>query len=133
RAREPRGRPRRDRALRLQGDGLHPRRDGDHPSDAGGRGARGLASRPAGAGRADAQVPDPARRPLLVRGRVRLLRMAGLSSSGPEAPLGPAHRPSDLGAAVKLALELDTDRFAPGEEVTGRVEALEGGPSRSLT
>jgi hypothetical protein len=34
---------------------------------------------------------------------------------------------------VRLALELDSDRVAPGERVDGRIEVLEGGPSRSLT
>jgi hypothetical protein len=34
---------------------------------------------------------------------------------------------------VKLALELESDRVAPGEGVAGRVRVLEGGPSRSLT
>jgi hypothetical protein len=34
---------------------------------------------------------------------------------------------------VKLALELDAQRVAPGEDVTGRVVVLEGGRSRSLT
>jgi hypothetical protein len=33
---------------------------------------------------------------------------------------------------VKLALELKSDRVAPGEPVAGRVIVLEGGPSRSL-
>jgi hypothetical protein len=34
---------------------------------------------------------------------------------------------------VKLALELESDRIAPGERVIGRVKVLEGGPSRSVT
>jgi hypothetical protein len=34
---------------------------------------------------------------------------------------------------VKLELQLDADRVAPGEEVTGRVLVHEGGRSRALT
>jgi hypothetical protein len=34
---------------------------------------------------------------------------------------------------VKLAIELDAERAAAGEEVSGRVLVLEGGRSRSLT
>jgi hypothetical protein len=34
---------------------------------------------------------------------------------------------------VKLALEVDAEPVAPGEEVTGRVVVVEGGRSRSLT
>jgi hypothetical protein len=34
---------------------------------------------------------------------------------------------------VKLRIELDRERVAPGEEVTGRVVVLEGGGARSLT
>jgi hypothetical protein len=34
---------------------------------------------------------------------------------------------------VRLVLELDADRVAPGEEVRGRVLVVEGGRSRSLT
>lgn len=34
---------------------------------------------------------------------------------------------------MKLALELDSDRVATGDRVAGRVDVLEGGPSRSLT
>jgi hypothetical protein len=38
-----------------------------------------------------------------------------------------------LGAAVKLEIVLDSDRAAQGDKVTGRVDVVEGGPSRSLT
>lgn len=34
---------------------------------------------------------------------------------------------------MKLELELDSDRFAPGGHVTGKVNVLEGGKSRALT
>jgi hypothetical protein len=34
---------------------------------------------------------------------------------------------------VKLEIQLDADRVAPGQELTGHVLVLEGGPSRSLT
>ncbi len=34
---------------------------------------------------------------------------------------------------MKLELVLDSDRVAQGDEVTGRIDVLEGGPSRSLT
>lgn len=34
---------------------------------------------------------------------------------------------------MKLAIELDGERFAPGDEVSGRVLVHEGGRSRSLT
>ena len=34
---------------------------------------------------------------------------------------------------MKLAIELDAERFAGGERVSGRVLVLEGGRSRSLT
>jgi hypothetical protein len=34
---------------------------------------------------------------------------------------------------VKLELVLDSDRVAQGEKVNGRIDVLEGGPSRSLT
>ena len=34
---------------------------------------------------------------------------------------------------MKLELVLDTDAVAQGEKVNGRVDVLEGGPSRSLT
>ncbi|MDX6518212.1 MAG: hypothetical protein QOF50_1058 [Gaiellaceae bacterium] len=34
---------------------------------------------------------------------------------------------------MKLELVLDTDPVAQGEKVTGRVDVVEGGPSRSLT
>lgn len=34
---------------------------------------------------------------------------------------------------MKLDLQLDDTRFAPGDELTGRVLVLEGGRSRSLT
>ncbi len=33
---------------------------------------------------------------------------------------------------MKLALELESDRVVAGEPISGRVEVLEGGPSRSL-
>lgn len=34
---------------------------------------------------------------------------------------------------MKLELVLDSDRVAQGERVNGRIDVLEGGPSRSLT
>jgi len=34
---------------------------------------------------------------------------------------------------VKLEIVLDSDRAAQGDKVTGRVDVVEGGPSRSLT
>ena len=34
---------------------------------------------------------------------------------------------------MKLALELASDQVAAGDEVTGHVQVLEGGPARSLT
>ena len=34
---------------------------------------------------------------------------------------------------MKLELVLEADRVAQGEKVTGRVDVVEGGPSRSLT
>lgn len=34
---------------------------------------------------------------------------------------------------MKLALELDSDRVAPGELLAGRIVVVEGGTSRSLT
>jgi hypothetical protein len=34
---------------------------------------------------------------------------------------------------VKLEVVLDSDRIAQGEKVNGRIDVLEGGPSRSLT
>ena len=34
---------------------------------------------------------------------------------------------------MKLALELDSDRFAPGGHVRGKVNVIEGGKSRALT
>ena len=34
---------------------------------------------------------------------------------------------------MKIALELESDRVAAGEPLAGRVEVLEGGPSRSMT
>lgn len=34
---------------------------------------------------------------------------------------------------MKLGLELESERFAPGDHVTGKVNVLEGGKSRALT
>src|SRR3712207_6142548 len=87
----------------------------------------------AGRGPAQGHVHGPARRALLLRGRLRLRLLEGAGARTQAAAQRPLDRGRRLGGAVKLEVELRTsEALGPGATVAGTVRVPEGGRSRSL-